>query len=189
MKFFVAAVLITCCLSSSSQELKINDMVSLLDKSTEQFNKEFWKSVSLFESFKKPMEVLDQELLKYGFEFNNFDAEEGRYDEVDLRYLKRSGTYNEFKFTVQADENNSFFYIFKDVAQWIKLKNEIENTGGKYLKTKSDTIRVPGMSNISLDTLYSFKDKTITLSESKYLMPGSVGKPGYYVWVRYTNLK
>ncbi len=65
MKRFLFVVLIICRLSSSGQDLKITEMVSLLDKSRVLFNKEFWKSATLYESFGKPVETLEKELLNY----------------------------------------------------------------------------------------------------------------------------
>ena len=187
MKRFLFVVLITCRLSSSGQDLKITEMVSLLDKSRVLFNKEFWKSATLYESFGKPVETLEKELLKYGFEFNNFDGEEGRYDEVDLRYLTKNTPRKEFALTVKADMDNSLSYSFRDVTDLNRFKKELEQMGSVFLNTKKDTLSVPGMDNISVDNHYIFKDKKITLSESWFVMSRSAGKPDYYIWIRYTN--
>jgi len=187
MKRFLVVVLITCCLSSSAQDLKITGMVSLLDKSKALFNKEFWKSATLYESFGKPVDTLEKELLKYGFEFNNFDGEESRYDEVDLRYLTKNIPRKEFTLTVKADMDNSLSYSFRDTTDLNRFKKELEQMGSVFLNTKKDTLSVPGMDNISVDNHYIFKDKKITLSESWFVMSRSAGKPDYYVWIRYTN--
>jgi hypothetical protein len=185
MKRFLVVVLITCCLSSSGQDLKIADMVFLLDKSKELFHKDFWKSATLYASFEKPVETLEKELMKYGFKFNNYDSEEGDYDEVDLRYLTKDAPRKEFRLSVQADANNSLSYSFRDSAENNELKKELEQIGGAFQKTKKDTLSVPGMDNISIDHSYIYKDKIITLTESWFVMSRSAGKPDYYVWIRY----
>lgn len=186
MKKFLVVVLVLLGISCSAQDLNLTIMSSLLDKSRELFDKAFWKSPSLYESFDKPGLVLEKTLSIYGFQFNNYDGEEGVYDEVGLRYLSKNSPRKDFTLTVSANLSNSFFYSFHDTQEFEMLKNDLEQIGAVFLDSKKDTLSVPGMDNVNLDSHYTFKDKTVTLTTSWFVMSGrSTGKPEYYLSMRY----